>query len=54
MLFFGTGDSEHPKDATIQNGFYVVKDKNAPGTLTKGIWSTSPTMNSRTSTDGEE
>jgi len=28
MLFFGTGDREHPKDTTVINRLYAVKDNN--------------------------
>lgn len=35
MLFFGTGDREHPKDATIVNRFYAIKDKNPSTPLTE-------------------
>jgi type IV pilus assembly protein PilY1 len=35
MLFFGTGDREHPKGSVIGNAFYAVKDKNIPSVLTK-------------------
>jgi type IV pilus assembly protein PilY1 len=35
MLFFGTGDREHPKESVIGNGFYAVKDKNIPSVLTR-------------------
>jgi type IV pilus assembly protein PilY1 len=30
MLFFGTGDREDPKDITVCNRIYAVKDKNGP------------------------
>jgi len=33
MLFFGTGDRENPKDTTVINRLYAVKDKNPPATL---------------------
>jgi len=36
MLFFGTGDREHPKEPTVVNRLYAVKDKDVPGTLTEG------------------
>jgi len=32
MLFFGTGDREHPNDKTIVNRLYAVKDKNLTDT----------------------
>jgi type IV pilus assembly protein PilY1 len=32
MIFFGTGDREHPKDSTTVNRIYAVKDKN-PSTI---------------------
>jgi type IV pilus assembly protein PilY1 len=32
MLLFGTGDREHPKDKTIVNRLYAVKDKNLTDT----------------------
>jgi type IV pilus assembly protein PilY1 len=35
MLFFGTGDREHPKENTAVNRLYAIKDKNLPGTLTE-------------------
>jgi type IV pilus assembly protein PilY1 len=35
MLFFGTGDREHPKTTALVNRLYGVKDKNLPGTLTE-------------------
>jgi type IV pilus assembly protein PilY1 len=35
MLFFGTGDREHPKEATVINRLYAVKDKNPLTTLTE-------------------
>jgi type IV pilus assembly protein PilY1 len=35
MLFFGTGDREHPKETAVINRLYAVKDKNLPGTLTE-------------------
>jgi type IV pilus assembly protein PilY1 len=35
MLFFGTGDREHPKETTVVNRLYAIKDKNLPGTLTE-------------------
>ncbi len=35
MLFFGTGDREAPKDKTVINRLYGVKDKNLPTTLTE-------------------
>jgi type IV pilus assembly protein PilY1 len=35
MLFFGTGDRENPKDVTIINKLYAVKDKNPSTPLTE-------------------
>jgi len=35
MLFFGTGDRADPKDVTVCNRIYGIKDKNGP-TLTEG------------------
>jgi type IV pilus assembly protein PilY1 len=35
MLFFGTGDREHPKETTVVNRLYAVNDKNLAGTLTE-------------------
>jgi type IV pilus assembly protein PilY1 len=35
MLYFGTGDREHPKNVTRINRLYAVKDKNPSGTLTE-------------------
>jgi type IV pilus assembly protein PilY1 len=35
MLFFGTGDREHPKDSTVVNRLYAVKDKNPTTPLTE-------------------
>ncbi|MFQ5842686.1 MAG: hypothetical protein ACE5I8_09640, partial [Thermodesulfobacteriota bacterium] len=35
MLFFGTGDRADPKEVTVSNRIYAVKDKNGP-TLTEG------------------
>jgi type IV pilus assembly protein PilY1 len=35
MLFFGTGDREHPKSVMFENRIYAVKDKNASQTLTE-------------------
>ena len=35
MIFFGTGDREHPKDSVVGNAFYAIKDKNGPSVLTK-------------------
>jgi type IV pilus assembly protein PilY1 len=35
MLFFGTGDREHPKEATVINRLYAVKDKNPSTALTE-------------------
>ena len=34
-LFFGTGDREHPKENTVINRLYSVKDKNPSATLTE-------------------
>ncbi len=35
MIFFGTGDREHPKDSTTVNRIYAVKDKNPSTPLTE-------------------
>jgi type IV pilus assembly protein PilY1 len=35
MLFFGTGDREHPKESTNVNRLYGVKDKNPSSALTE-------------------
>ncbi len=35
ILFFGTGDREHPKDTTRENRLYAIKDKNLSTTLTE-------------------
>jgi type IV pilus assembly protein PilY1 len=35
MIFFGTGDREHPKDSTTVNRIYAVKDKNLSTNLTE-------------------
>ncbi len=35
MIFFGTGDREHPKDTTKVNRLYAIKDKNPSSTLTE-------------------
>ncbi len=35
MLFFGTGDREHPKEAVVVDRFYAIKDKSLAGTLTE-------------------
>jgi type IV pilus assembly protein PilY1 len=35
MLFFGTGDREHPKESTNVNRLYAVKDKNPSTILTE-------------------
>jgi type IV pilus assembly protein PilY1 len=35
MLFFGTGDREHPKETAVINRLYAIKDKNLPETLTE-------------------
>ncbi len=35
MLFFGTGDREHPKESTNINRLYAVKDKNPSTPLTE-------------------
>jgi type IV pilus assembly protein PilY1 len=35
MLFFGTGDREHPKDSAVINKLYAVKDKNPTTPLTE-------------------
>jgi type IV pilus assembly protein PilY1 len=36
-LFFGTGDREHPKEPTVINRLYAVKDKNPSTALTEQI-----------------
>jgi type IV pilus assembly protein PilY1 len=36
MLFFGTGDRETPKEKTVINRLYAVKDKNLSTILTEG------------------
>ncbi len=35
MLFFGTGDREHPKDTTKVNRLYAIKDKNPSSPLSE-------------------
>jgi type IV pilus assembly protein PilY1 len=35
MLFFGTGDREHPKESTNINRLYAIKDKNPSTALTE-------------------
>jgi len=35
MLFFGTGDREHPKGTGVINRLYGIKDKNPPGAMTE-------------------
>ena len=35
MVFFGTGDREHPNDASVTNRFYAVKDRGLNTTLTE-------------------
>jgi len=35
MLFFGTGDREHPKEPTVINRLYALKDKNPSTALTE-------------------
>ncbi|MDP2969105.1 MAG: hypothetical protein Q8P64_07865, partial [Deltaproteobacteria bacterium] len=35
MLFFGTGDREHPKNVMFENRLYAVKDTNSSQTLTE-------------------
>jgi len=35
MLFFGTGDREHPKDITVMNRIYAVKDRDPSALLTE-------------------
>ena len=35
MLFFGTGDREHPKESTTINRIYAFKDKDPPTPLTE-------------------
>ena len=35
MAFIGTGDREHPKNTTVVNRLYGVKDKNLPTVLTE-------------------
>jgi type IV pilus assembly protein PilY1 len=36
MVFFGTGDPEHPNDTSVINRFYAVKDRGLDTTLTEG------------------
>ncbi len=36
MLFFGTGDREHPKETLVANRLYAIKDKNPSTPLTEG------------------
>jgi type IV pilus assembly protein PilY1 len=36
MLFFGTGDRADPKNITVCNRIYAVKDRDGPTTLTEG------------------
>jgi len=35
MVFFGTGDREHPSESSVINRFYAVKDKGVNATLTE-------------------
>jgi type IV pilus assembly protein PilY1 len=35
MLFFGTGDREHPKNPTVMNRLYAVRDRNAFSVLSE-------------------
>jgi type IV pilus assembly protein PilY1 len=35
MLFFGTGDREHPKDSTVINRLYAMKDRDVPSVLSE-------------------
>jgi type IV pilus assembly protein PilY1 len=35
MLFFGTGDREHPKESAVINRIYAIKDKNLSGAITE-------------------
>ena len=35
MLFFGTGDREHPKGTAVINRLYGIKDKNRSGAMTE-------------------
>jgi len=35
MLFFGTGDREHPKEGTVINRIYAIKDKGSAQVLTE-------------------
>jgi type IV pilus assembly protein PilY1 len=35
MLFFGTGDREHPKGTSVVNRLYALKDRNLPSPLTE-------------------
>jgi len=35
MLFFGTGDREHPKESAVINRLYALKDKNSSTALTE-------------------
>jgi type IV pilus assembly protein PilY1 len=35
MLFFGTGDREHPNELTVINRLYAIKDKNPSSPLTE-------------------
>jgi len=52
MLFFGTGDRADPKDITICNRIYAVKDKNGPNPLTEGdLQDVSDTLLDGTDTD---
>ncbi len=37
MLFFGTGDREHPKEPTVINRLYAVKDRNPSTALTEQV-----------------
>jgi len=35
MIFFGTGDREHPNDTSVTNRFYALKDRGLNTTLTE-------------------
>jgi len=35
MVFFGTGDREHPEDTSVTNRFYALKDRGLDATLTE-------------------
>jgi type IV pilus assembly protein PilY1 len=36
MVFFGTGDREHPNDTSVTNRFYALKDRGPNTTLSEG------------------